>query len=121
VGEESCVGERGTQRLVSSEGETVEALLDNLVDRYFEIDCAVFTPNPSRLEHARAMADRAQADGVIHYGLQFCAPYQIEAGPFEASLEDSGVPTLCIDTDYSPEDTEQIRTRVEAFIERLKD
>ncbi len=119
VGEESCVGERGTQHLTDRQGETVEALLDNIVDRYFKIDCAVFTPNPSRLEHIRAMAREYGADGVIHYGLQFCTPYQIEAGSVERALKSEGIPTLRIDTDYSPEDAEQLRTRVEAFIERM--
>lgn len=121
VGEESCIGERGTQHLTSTEGETVDALIDNIVDRYFKIDCAVFTPNPSRREHVEAMAKEYGADGVLHYGLQFCAPYQIEAGPMEQSLEESGIPTLRLDTDYSPEDVEQLRTRVEAFVERLQD
>lgn len=120
VGEESCVGERGTQHLTDETGTTVDALIDGIVDRYFKIDCAIFTPNQSRLEHIRAMADVYKADGVIHYGLQFCGPYQMEAGPVEESLEDSNIPTLCIDTDYSTEDIEQIRTRVEAFIERIK-
>jgi benzoyl-CoA reductase/2-hydroxyglutaryl-CoA dehydratase subunit BcrC/BadD/HgdB len=45
VGEESCVGERGTQNLVATEGDTVETLIDNLVDRYFTIDCAVSAPS----------------------------------------------------------------------------
>ena len=121
VGEESCVGERGTRHLTDSTGETVEQLIDNIVDRYFKIDCAVFTPNNVRLEHIKEMAKSYKADGVIHYGLQFCAPYQIEAGPVEKALEADNIPTLRIDTDYSSEDTGQIRTRVEAFIERLQD
>jgi benzoyl-CoA reductase/2-hydroxyglutaryl-CoA dehydratase subunit BcrC/BadD/HgdB len=62
-----------------------------------------------------------RADGVIHYGLLFCSPYQIEAGPVERRLEDEGVPTLRIDTDYGQEDIGQIQTRVEAFVERLRD
>jgi len=120
VGEESCVGERGTQHTTSTEGESVDALIDNIVDRYFKIDCAVFTPNPSRLDHVRQMARDYGADGVIHYSLQFCSPYQIESGPVERALEQEGIPVLRVDTDYSQEDTEQIRTRVEAFIERLQ-
>jgi benzoyl-CoA reductase/2-hydroxyglutaryl-CoA dehydratase subunit BcrC/BadD/HgdB len=120
VGEESCVGERGTRNLTDDAGESVEALLENTVERYFQIDCAVFTPNPERLEHVRQMARDLKADGVIHYGLQFCHPYQIEAGPVERALEEDGIPTLRIDTDYSQEDVEQIRTRVEAFVERLE-
>jgi len=46
VGEESRVGERGTQHLTDDSGNSVEGLLDNIVKRYFKIDCAVFTPNP---------------------------------------------------------------------------
>lgn len=119
VGEESCVGERGWQFLVDGTGDTVDRLIDNIVDRYFKIDCAVFTPNPSRLEHIRSMAEAYKADGVIHYNLQFCSPYQIESGLVEKTLEKDGLPVLRIDTDYSMEDVEQLRTRVEAFVERV--
>lgn len=119
VGEESCVGERGTQNLTSDKGDTVEKLIDNIVDRYFLIDCAIYTPNTSRLEHVMAMAKKYHADGVIHYGLQFCQPYQIESGGIETALEDRGIPVLRLDTDYSQEDVGQIQTRVEAFIERI--
>lgn len=120
VGEESCVGERGAQYLTSSEGDSVDALIENIVDRYFKIDCAVFTPNPSRLDHIKQMVRDYRADGVLHYCLQFCSPYQIESYPVEHALEQDGIPVLRVDTDYSQEDTEQIRTRVEAFIERLQ-
>jgi benzoyl-CoA reductase/2-hydroxyglutaryl-CoA dehydratase subunit BcrC/BadD/HgdB len=121
VGEESCVGERGTQHLTNDKGSTVDELIDGIVDRYFRIDCAVFTPNPSRLEHIVSMAREYKADGVIHYNLQFCGPYQVESGPVEKALEAGGIPTLRIDTDYSQEDIGQIRTRVEAFVERVRE
>jgi benzoyl-CoA reductase/2-hydroxyglutaryl-CoA dehydratase subunit BcrC/BadD/HgdB len=120
VGEESCIGERGTQNLVHPEGDTVDALIDRLVDRYLTIDCAVFTPNPGRAEHALQIARNTMADGVIHYGLQFCTPYQMEAPGLERRLEESGVPVLLVDTDYSAEDAGQLRTRVEAFVERIR-
>jgi benzoyl-CoA reductase/2-hydroxyglutaryl-CoA dehydratase subunit BcrC/BadD/HgdB len=120
VGEESCIGERGTQNLVATEGDTVETLIDNLVDRYFTIDCAVFTPNSSRAKHALQIAEDAKADGLIHYGLQFCTPYQMEAPLLERAVESGGIPVLRIDTDYSQEDVEQLRTRVEAFVEQIR-
>ncbi|MGD0230837.1 MAG: double-cubane-cluster-containing anaerobic reductase [Syntrophorhabdales bacterium] len=120
VGEESCVGERGTQWLTDDAGGTVDELLDAITDRYFKIDCAVFTPNPSRLEHVSEMYKRLNAQGVIHYSLQFCAPYTVESGPVEAELEKAGVPVLRIETDYSQEDAGQIKTRVEAFRERIE-
>lgn len=119
VGEESCIGSRNIRDLVGDSGETLEALLDAIADRYLRIDCACFTPNPERLEHIVAMARDLRADGVIHYGLSFCQPYAIEAFKVEKALKDAGVPMLSIETDYSMEDVEQLKTRVEAFIEML--
>lgn len=120
VGEESCVGERGTQWLTEAKGETVAELIDNITERYFKIDCAVFTPNPSRVDHVREMYGRDGARGVIHYSLQFCHPYIIESGPVEATLEKTGIPTLRLETDYSQEDAGQLKTRIEAFFERIQ-
>jgi benzoyl-CoA reductase/2-hydroxyglutaryl-CoA dehydratase subunit BcrC/BadD/HgdB len=119
VGEESCVGERGTRNQTDDSGTTVDELMEAIVDRYFKVDCAIFTPNPDRLDHIKQMSHDYHADGVIHYGLQFCQPYQAESLPVEKALEDAGIPTLRVDTDYSMEDVEQIKTRVEALVERL--
>ncbi|MGA9754805.1 MAG: double-cubane-cluster-containing anaerobic reductase [Desulfobaccales bacterium] len=119
VGEESCIGARNTRDLVDESGETLEAMLDAIADRYMRIDCACFTPNTERLEHIVEMTRDLKADGVIHYGLSFCQPYAIEAFKVEKALKDAGIPMLSIETDYSMEDVEQLKTRVEAFIEML--
>ena len=120
VGEESCVGERGTRNLVADESQRVDELMAAVLDRYFQVDCAIFTPNPDRLTHVRQMFDDYRAGGVIHYSLQFCQPYQIESLPLEEALEKARLPTLRVETDYSQEDVEQLKTRVEAFLEMLK-
>ncbi len=120
VGEESCVGERGTRNLVDDSGNSVKELMEAVVDRYFQVDCAIFTPNPDRLSHAKEMFENYGADGVIHYSLQFCQPYIMESMPFEKSLEKKKIPVLRIETDYSMEDVGQLKTRIEAFMEQLK-
>lgn len=120
VGEESCVGERGTRNLTDESGQTVEELMDAIVKRYFQIDCAIFTPNPDRINHIIEMFETYQADGVIHYSLQFCQPYLIESMSVEKALEQKNIPTLRIETDYSMEDVGQLKTRIEAFIEQIK-
>ncbi len=120
VGEESCVGARGNQKLTAGDADTVDGLLDAIADRYAEIDCAIFTPNPSRGEHVAAMKDELGADGVIHYALQFCTPYQMEAPEIERRMERDAIPFLAIDTDYSAGDGEQLRTRIEAFVEQIR-
>jgi benzoyl-CoA reductase/2-hydroxyglutaryl-CoA dehydratase subunit BcrC/BadD/HgdB len=120
VGEESCVGERGARWMTSEDGNSVEALLDNIVDRYFQIDCAIFTPNQSRLDQVKKMVKDYHAQGVIHYCLQFCQPYQMETGNMVRELEKAGVPALAIETDYGQEDAGQLKTRIEAFLEMIK-
>ena len=120
VSEESCVGERGTRNLTDDSGETVDEMCDAIVDRYFQVDCAIFTPNPDRLNHIQEMVAAYKADGVIHYGLQFCQPYLMEAIPVEKALEEKNIPCLRIETDYSMEDVGQLKTRVEAFVEQLR-
>lgn len=114
------MGERGTRNLVDAGGTTVDALMDAIVERYFQVDCAIFTPNPDRLKHIEEMANTYKADGVIHYGLQFCQPYLMEAILVTEALKKKGIPTLQIETDYTMEDVGQLKTRIESFIEMLK-
>ncbi|MBF0550480.1 MAG: 2-hydroxyacyl-CoA dehydratase [Deltaproteobacteria bacterium] len=120
VGEESCVGARSNRDLVDETGASLDELIDALIDRYMRIDCACFTPNQERLDNVVTMAKDLKADGVIHYGLSFCQPYAIEAFKVEAALKAAEIPMLSIETDYGMEDVEQLKTRVEAFVEMVR-
>jgi benzoyl-CoA reductase/2-hydroxyglutaryl-CoA dehydratase subunit BcrC/BadD/HgdB len=121
VGEESCVGERGTRNLVDLQGaNTRDEILARIARRYLDIDCAVFTPNPERIGHVSEMAETYKADGVVHYELQFCTPYTMEGFTVREAMNRKGLPSLRIETDYSMEDAPQIQTRVQAFLEILK-
>jgi benzoyl-CoA reductase/2-hydroxyglutaryl-CoA dehydratase subunit BcrC/BadD/HgdB len=120
VGEESCIGTRNTRDLVAEDGRTLDEMIDRIVDRYMKIDCACFTPNTDRMKHIVEMAQDLGVDGVIHYALQFCHPYTIEAFKAEKALEQAGIPLLKIETDYSMEDVEILKNRVEAFVGTLR-
>ena len=120
VGEELCTGSRYYEQLVDEEATSTDELLDNIAARYLDINCACFTPNPGRLDDVVRLARSCKADGILHYALQFCAPYQIEATSVERAARDAGIPVLRVDTDYSMEDVSQLGTRVEAFLEILK-
>ncbi len=119
VGEESCIGTRNVRDLVDESGETMDELLDALADRYLKIDCACFTPNTERLENIETLAKDLKVDGVIHYALLFCQPYAHEAFKVDKALSQAGIPMLAIETDYSMEDVEQLKTRIQAFVETL--
>ncbi len=120
VGEESCIGTRNTRDLVEESGSTLDGMIDAIVDRYMRIDCACFTPNTERMENIVDMARELKVKGVIHYALSFCQPYSMEAYKVEKALSNAGIPMLTIETDYSMEDVEQLKTRVEAFVEMTR-
>ncbi|NOX15544.1 MAG: 2-hydroxyacyl-CoA dehydratase [Epsilonproteobacteria bacterium] len=120
VNEESCIGHRYYKDNVDLEGvEDEDTLIDRLMRRYSEIDCACFTPNTPRIDKILKMYKDRQADGVIYYTLSFCHTYNVESHLVVEALEKEGIPCLIIESDYSAEDTGQIKTRVEAFLESL--
>ncbi len=119
VMEELCTGIRYFRNLVDDSAGSLEGLLDSIAGRYLEIDCAVFTPNTQRLDNIMQLVKDYDVAGVVYYALQFCDPYTIEAFNIRKAMEEAGVPFLYIETDYSSEDTGQISTRVEAFLEML--
>ncbi|MGO9137929.1 MAG: double-cubane-cluster-containing anaerobic reductase [Syntrophales bacterium] len=119
VGEESCVGERNFRELLDKNFADMNDALKKIASRYLSIDCACFSPNDERIDNIRSLVGSLHADGVIHYSLQFCTPYMMEAYKVEKALENK-TPILRIETDYSMGDMGQLKSRVESFIEILK-
>jgi len=120
VAEESCTGTRllaGGQTAMPGGG--LAAQLAALANRQLQTNCACFTPNDGRTDDILRMVDEYQADGVIHFSLSFCAPYNLEAVRVRQALQKAGVPVLVLDGDYSEEQAGQLKTRIEAFVETL--
>jgi benzoyl-CoA reductase/2-hydroxyglutaryl-CoA dehydratase subunit BcrC/BadD/HgdB len=120
VAEESCVGERSTRDLVDETGRTLDDMIGAITDRYMKIDCACFTPNEERMDHVIELAKDFKVNGVIHYSIQFCTPYSVEAYKVEKALQQIGIPILKIESDYGMEDIGQLKTRIEAFLEMVR-
>jgi benzoyl-CoA reductase/2-hydroxyglutaryl-CoA dehydratase subunit BcrC/BadD/HgdB len=119
VGEESCTGTRYFNYLTPASDGTLDAQLAAIADRQLETNCACFTPNDERLDDIVALAHESDADGVVHFDLQFCHTFANEAAKVEKRLAKEGIPLLRIETDYSDEDVGQLRTRIDAFLEML--
>lgn len=117
VVEETCTGTRYFENEVSNNGDTIEDLIKNLADRYLNINCACFTPNDGRVEDVIRYAKEYNVDGVVYYNLSFCHTYSVEFKRMEKALKEAGIPLIMIETDYSTEDSGQIKTRIEAFLE----
>ncbi|AXH09426.1 3-hydroxyacyl-ACP dehydratase [Malaciobacter halophilus] len=120
INEESCIGHRYYKDNVDLDDvKTEDELMQKLLDKYSSVDCACFTPNAPRIDKILKMYKDRQANGVIYYTLSFCHTYNVEAHLVTQALEKEGIPCLVIESDYSPEDAGQIKTRVEAFLESI--
>jgi len=120
VNEESCIGTRYFKDLMDESNGSIEKQLANLTDRYMKIDCSCFTPNNERIDQVIKECRDSKAQGVVHYSLQFCHTYNIEAIRIKEACEKNNIPFISIESDYSAEDVGQLQTRIEAFLEQVK-
>lgn len=122
VFDELCTGERSFQNLVGEvESKDMDGMIEAICRRILEIDCACFTPNRPRIDKILAKAREYRIDGVIHYAMQSCAPFTIEGFRVEKNLKERGIAAMRLETDYSQEDAGQLKTRLEAFFETLRE
>ena len=119
VGEECCTGSRYYKDLVPEDGATVDEMLDDIADRYLNIQCAIFTPNQGRRDDVIRMARELHADGIIDASLSFCTIYEMEAFDMEKAAQEAGIPYMHLSTDYFAEGDGQLTTRIQAFLEMI--
>lgn len=119
VCEEMCTGTRYFENLVDEDQTALDGQLEALARRYMNINCACFTPNTARVDDIIRLAKEYRVDGVIDVNLKFCGLYDTEGYHVERALRDAGIAVLGIETDYTDQDAQQLRTRVGAFIEML--
>lgn len=112
TGVQSCydpvvVGERGRK-----------SMLRGLVNAYiFASICPCFISQTTRINRILDLADTAKADGIVSYSLRLCQLFDVENYRIVKTLKARQIPHINIRTDYSLEDTEQLRVRIEAFLE----
>lgn len=119
VCEEACTGTRYFEKLVDEDKQTLDEQFTALAERYMGINCACFTPNEARIDDIVRLAKEYKVDGVIDVNLKFCCLYDTEGYTVEKALRENGIPVLGIETDYTDADAEQLKTRIQAFIEML--
>ncbi len=74
----------------------------------------------NKRESLLKLVQERKIDGVIHLNWQFCDPDAFERVMFKETLERERIPNLIIETDPLLSNLEQLRTRIQAFVELLE-
>ena len=113
---ENCSGVREKMELIDEDIDPMEAI----AKKYLNVCCSVMSPNPKRFDELDSLIDSYEVDGVIEIVLQACHTFAIEATSVHKFVaEKKGKPYMYIESDYSMEDSGQVSTRIEAFMEIL--
>ncbi len=116
VGFENC---SGLKSMILTDEENPD-VYDALARRYLGIGCSCMSPNTNRLEMLDRLIDEFHVDGVVDIILQACHTYNVETALVGNLVkEKKGIAYTVVETDYSQADVEQIKTRMEAFVEML--
>ena len=95
-------------------------LIRAVARKYLKTPCSCMSPNAERMDVLARVSDEFKADGIVDITWIGCHTYNVESRILSKAMKEKGVPVMQIETDYSPADAEQIRTRVEAFIDMIR-
>ncbi|MFQ5857102.1 MAG: benzoyl-CoA reductase, bzd-type, subunit N [Anaerolineae bacterium] len=77
-------------------------------------------PARNRFPHIMQLADEYRVDGVILIQQKFCDPHELDIPPLSWAFEERGLKTLFLEFDVTVP-VGQFRTRVEAFLEMIRE
>ena len=121
AGDETCMGERGLYDPPAVVDRTVDGILRALANRSTRpCTCPTFADNKRRVYRIRQLIDDYQIQGVVYHVLRGCLVYDYEYAILEEEMGKLNIPIIRVETDYNEEDVEQLRIRIEAFIELIK-
>lgn len=114
---ENCAGMKQYVTLVDETQPPLEAI----AEKYLNTHCSCMSPNTKRLDLVSDICREYKADGVVDIVWQGCHTYNVESRVLRDHVkEHNDLPFLHIETDYSQGDAEQIKTRIQAFLEMMK-
>jgi len=118
VAEDHCSGLKTIANPIDEDGDPFRALAHAYLD---QAPCSRMKPLQDRVDFSSRLADEYAVDGVVYAYLKFCPCYGQIKNEFFRLFQQKDLPLLEIPVDYSKSDIGQIKTRVEAFVEVLKE
>jgi len=118
VADNLCFGYRHFVDMIEEVGDPLEAIARRY---YWKNPCPRMQGEfDRRLNETRTIAKEANVDGIIFERLSFCDNHGAESPMESKFLEEEGIPTLILEREYMPSDRGRLKTRIQAFIERIE-
>lgn len=113
-------GSRACAELIREDGDPLEAIIDYYFDEKPAATRQMMT-HEQRLQRTDDLISQYRIDGVITTRLFMCDIWAFEQFMLRKHLTEKNVPILELELDYTPEGEGQTRTRVQAFVESIRD
>ena len=107
---------------ISTEGDVIEAYASAIYDK--KVPITIFQPAwDTRFEHLEELIKEYKVDGILWYQLAFDEIYDMEFTVLRAKLAKMGIPVMKLESsyEYSREAMAPLTTRLESFVESIKE
>ncbi|MEE9150331.1 MAG: 2-hydroxyacyl-CoA dehydratase family protein [Thermoplasmata archaeon] len=121
VADELCSATRALSNPVVVDEYTFKGMIDAVTERYlYPCTCPCFSPNLERDDHLLNRVKDHRVDGVIFHVLKGCHLNALDATRIKRILEGIEIPMFTIESEYEMGDVQQIKLRLEAFLEMVR-
>jgi benzoyl-CoA reductase/2-hydroxyglutaryl-CoA dehydratase subunit BcrC/BadD/HgdB len=117
VYEDLCTGSKFFDLNLKASDNSISSLSEAYLTR---TPCARMMQIEERAKKIINNSKKFNVDGVIHHSLKFCDTYLYDVPALKEILVEHGISVLFIESDGGLGDVNQIRTRIEAFSEMIK-
>lgn len=117
VADALCSGRKYFEDMVDESLDPVDALAKRYLSK--KACPRMMDGLQERVEFTKTLAKEANVDGAILEFITFCDIHNIENMIESRELKKDDIPTMLLEREYLPADTGRLKTRVQAFIEKI--
>ena len=120
--DDTCGGLQSYYDPVVVEEWNMKDMINAISERYLMPSvCPCFIKSEDRIDKLLDLSKEYEVNGIVYNILRLCLLYDIESFKVKAVFEDKKIPLICLNTDYGKEDEGQLKTRIEAFLEIIRE
>ena len=118
VANELCTAGRQFDSMVQEEGDPFHALAERYLKK---APCARMMNLRERIEYLVQLAEENNVDGVIYHIIKFCDHFMWDLPVVRDAFKAKGIPVLDVEGEYVKGTFGPLQTRIQAFVESLRD